>query len=76
MIFDDVRALEKKKKVSFREKCKFLSEVPDCTISMHVKPGDPSEIEKAYSKDDVNELFDYWFGIYKGMADKRGYIWE
>lgn len=76
MIFDDVRMLQKKKKISKNDKARFLAQVPDTTISVHIKPGDAEAIKRAYSDADINELFDYWFGIYAGMADKRGYLWE
>lgn len=76
VIFDDVRSLQKKKKITKLDKARFLAQVPDTTISVHIKPGDVDAIKKAYSDEDINELFDYWFGIYAGMADKRGYLWE
>lgn len=76
MIFDDVRILSGKKKISKNDKARFLSQVPDATISMHIRPGDPEAIKKAYTSDDINELFSYWFGVYQGMAEKKGYLWE
>lgn len=76
VIFDEVISLQKKKKISKKDKVRFLSQVPDTTISVHIQPGDINAIKKAYSDADIDELFEYWFGIYAGMADKRGYIWE
>lgn len=76
VIFDDVRSLQKKKKITRTDKARFLAQVPDTTISVHIEPGNYKAIQAAYSDADIDELFEYWFGIYAGMADKRGYLWE
>lgn len=75
MIFDDLRVLMKKKNITKMDKAKFLAQVPDTTISMHITP-DPKAVLAFYTADDIEELFDYWFKIYKAMADKRDYLWK
>lgn len=75
MIFDDVRRLMLKKKISFKEKCRFLAQVPDATLMAGCDPN-PEAIERFYTKDDVNDLFEYWFSSYKSMMEERNYLWK
>lgn len=75
MIFDEVDRLKKKKQLSKMDKARFLAQVPDTTISMHITP-DPKAVLQFYTSEDIDELFDYWFGIYKAMMNKDGYIWK
>ena len=75
MIFDDVRRLVNKKHISKADMCHFLAQVPDCTLSMHCDTT-ADAIAAMYSNDDIKELYRYWFGIYKSMADKKGYLWQ
>lgn len=75
MIFDEIDRLRRKKNLSKMDKARFLAQVPDTTISMHITP-DPKAVLKFYSSEDIDELFDYWFKIYMSMADKKDYIWK
>lgn len=75
MIFDEIDRLKNKKQLTKMDKARFLAQVPDTTISMHVNP-DPKAVLQFYTAEDIDELFDYWFKVYKSMTDKDGYIWK
>lgn len=75
MVFDEVRRLQKKVKLSKMDKARFLAMVPDTTMSMNIQPNANSVI-KFYTEDDINELFDYWFKTYEKMMQDRDYLWK
>lgn len=82
MIFDEVRKLKNKKRITKLDMCRFLANVPDTTISVGLSPADigmdetVEAISRMYSHEDLKELFWYWFGIYSYMEDgKKEAIW-
>lgn len=75
MIFDEVDKIMNKKSVNIHDKAAFLANVPDVTISMNCDTTRKA-IEENYTKDDINELFDYWFSFYRNLHKKDDYLWK
>lgn len=75
MIFDEVRKLKDKKHLTKMDKARFLAMVPDTTLSMNIEPS-PSAVVNFYTDDDINELFEYWFSVFKGLESKEDYLWK
>lgn len=76
--FDKTEELMKKRRLTKKDKCEFLATLPDVVVSMHgFEPIDhlPSwkNVAEFYTDDDINELFDYWFGYFKGLRRKQAW---
>lgn len=73
--------LSKKKRITKMDKCRFLATMPDVVLSMTGSQcirslPDAKAIAAFYSDDDVEELFDYWFGFVKGFREDREEVWK
>ena len=75
MIFDEIDRLSQKKKINLHDKCVFLAQVPDVTLSMNCD-NTPEAIRANYTDDDIKELFRYWFSFYKNLHRKDDYLWK
>jgi hypothetical protein len=67
--FDFVRVHDDPKKISFMKKCDFLSMCPDVTYS------DKKKILDSYSREDIEEFFDYYYKLYKARIDNKEVLW-
>ena len=78
---DKVEMLQKKKHLTKKDKCEFLATLPEVVFSITgFQPIEslpsPEAVAKFYTDDDIQELFDYWYGYFKGLKDKRDTIWK
>ena len=71
-IYDE---LSKKRKLTKMDKCRYLASLPDVTMMSGCEPN-AEAVEKFYTKDDIDDLFDYWYGYCKAFRRKDPYLWQ